>query len=288
MITWRPEVKFNIKKIKELFNFGSKLLVSSLINTVYRNLRSLVVGKEFTSATLGFLNRAEQLPGLIVNNIDGSIQSVLFPVYSSEQENREVLKALMRKAIKLSSFIMFPMMMGLAAVTSEIIPILLGDQWLPSVGLMQILCFEYVFYPIHTANLQAINSVGRSDVYLKLEIIKKIIGIILLLFSIRFGITGIALSSVLISLICTFINAYPNKKLLNYGYIQQVKDILPGFLIAGVMAAIVYSMSVFNINIFLLLVLKIAAGVLIYTVLAVFFCKEEVETLKQIIRTFKV
>ncbi|NBI70811.1 lipopolysaccharide biosynthesis protein [Clostridiaceae bacterium] len=283
IVPWKPHLHYSKEKARGLFRFGSKLLLASLLNSIYRNLRNLVVGRNFSAETLGYLNRAEQLPGLIVNNVDGAMQSVLFPVYSSEQENKDVLKTIMRKSIKMSSFVLFPMMIGLMAVSKECILILFGETWLPCVPLMRIICLEFVFYPIHTANLQAINSVGRSDIYLRLEVLKKIFGLTILFASIQYGIYGIVTGSVLISIGSAFMNAYPNQAILNYSYVQQIKDIFPGFCMAAIMGVTVRMVSCIEMNLFFMFIVKIITGIAVYIGLAFIFRAEEMKFFKQLL-----
>ncbi|MDU5111651.1 MAG: lipopolysaccharide biosynthesis protein, partial [Clostridium sp.] len=245
-LKWRPKLIFSINRVGNLFSYGWKLLVSSLIDTIYMNLRGLIVGKVYASNMLAFYNRGEQFPQLIVNNINGSIQSVMLPTLSAEQENKKRVKELVRRSIVTSSFLIFPMMIGLAVVGEPLIKILLTDKWLPAVPFMQIFCLSYALWPIHTSNLQAINALGRSDIYLKLEIIKKIIGIIILIISMFYGIYAIALGGLLSGIISSFINAYPNLKLLNYGYKEQIKDILPSLLLSIIMGGVAYSILYLN------------------------------------------
>jgi teichuronic acid exporter len=225
-------IAFFTGKSKSLFSFGWKLLVSALIDTVYRDLRSLIIGKMYNPAMLGFYNRGQQFPQLLITNINGSIQSVMLPVLSSQQDNRPRVKDMMRRAIVTSSFIIFPMMVGLAVTAEPLVKILLTDKWLPCVPFLQIFCASYALWPIHTANLQAINALGRSDIFLKLEIIKKMVGLSILGVTVFYGVYAIALGQVLGGIISTFINAYPNKKLLNYSYIEQWKDIMPSLLLS--------------------------------------------------------
>lgn len=176
-IKWRPKLIFSFERIKELFSYGWKLLVSSLIDTLDKNLRSLIVGKIYSPSMLGFYNRGDQFPQLIVSNINGSIQSVMLPALSSEQNNKQRVKEMVRRSIITSSFLVLPMMIGLAVIGEPLVKILLTDKWLPCVPFLQVFCLSYALWPIHTANLQAINALGRSDIFLKLEIIKKIIGL---------------------------------------------------------------------------------------------------------------
>lgn len=267
-VKWRPKLLFSIEKVKVLFSFGWKLLVSSLINTLYIDIRSLIIGKIYPPAMLGYYDRGKLFPKIIVSNIDGSIQSVMLPALASQQDDKKRVKAMMRRAIMTSSFIMFPMMVGLAVVAEPVVKIILTDKWLPAVPFLQIFCASNSLHPIHTANLQAINALGRSDVFLKLEIIKKIIGLIILGISIPFGIYAMAWGVLLSGIISTFINAYPNLKLLNYSYIEQWKDIMPSLGISLVMGAVVYTLNLLNIAVWQILILQIFVGVVIYIVLA--------------------
>ncbi|MFA6308364.1 MAG: lipopolysaccharide biosynthesis protein [Clostridia bacterium] len=271
IVKWRPKLTFSISGLKGLFSFGWKLLVASLIDTLYINLRSLIIGKIYNPAALGFYNRGEQFPSIIVSNIDGSIQSVMLPALAYHQEDRQKVKKMVRRSITTSSFIIFPMMIGLAAIAEPMVKILLTDKWLLSVPFLQIFCLAYAPYSIHTANLQAINAIGRSDIFLKLEVVKKAIGIVILAISIFFGIYAIAAGMLLISTICFFINAYPNKSLLNYSYKEQWNDIFPSLLISFAMGLIVYSISFFRMETLFTLIVQVGAGAAIYISSAILF-----------------
>lgn len=263
-VNWRPKFIFSFPRIRILFSFGWKLLVSNLINTIYNELFSLIIGKKYTSDLLGYFNRGKQFPSLIVTNIDSAIQTVMLPAYSSNQDNQLKVKQMMRRSIKTSSFLIFPAMVGLAAVGESFISIVLTDKWLPTVFFMQIYCFFYAFQPIQTANLQAIIAMGRTDVFLKLEIIKKLIGLSILSITVFFGVYAIAIGGVFSAVISTFINSYPNKKLLNYSYIEQMKDILPYFLLSIFMGAIVAGVQLIQFNTLFTLITQIISGLLIY------------------------
>lgn len=270
-VKWRPHLLFSLKRVKALFSFGWKLLVSGLIDTVYRELRSLIIGKMYNPAMLGFYNRGQQFPSLFVSNINGSIQSVMLPVLASHQDNRPRVKEMMRRAIVTSSFIIFPMMVGLAVTAEPLVKLLLTDKWLPCVPFLQIFCASYALMPIHTANLQAINALGRSDIFLKLEIIKKIIGLSILAVTVFYGIYAIALGMVLSGIISSFINAYPNKDLLNYSYKEQWSDIYPSLLLSLVMGAVVYSFKWLGLSLLVTLIIQICVGVVLYVAMAWLF-----------------
>jgi len=261
-----------------------KCFVLGLIDTIYNELYSLSIGKIYKPEQLAYYNKANQFPNLITTNVNGSISSVMLPALSNEQDNKEKLKNMMRRAIKTSSFVLFPMLFGLAAVAEPLVRIILTDKWLPAVPLMQLLCFSYALWPIHTINLQAISAMGRSDIFLKLEIVKKIMGVIALIISIPFGVTAIAMIKIVTSVLSTFINAYPNKKLLNYSYMEQIKDILEPLIISSVMLIMVYFMTYIKINMYLLLVLQVIVGALIY--IGVSYIMES-DNFKYIINTVK-
>ncbi|WP_312654091.1 lipopolysaccharide biosynthesis protein [Proteiniclasticum sp.] len=283
-VKWRPRLLFSFKRVKTLFSYGSKLLASGLLDTLYSNLRTLIIGIIYTPATLGFYNRGQQFPQLIVSNIDGSIQSVMLPALSSQQDNKKRVKEMMRRAIVSSSFLIFPMMVGMAVVAEPLVKIVLTEKWLAAVPFLQIFCFSYALMPIHTANLQAINAMGRSDIFLRMEVIKKIIGLIILGISLPFGVYVIALGQVVSGIISTFINAYPNKQLLDYSYKEQWIDIMPSLVIAVIMGGIVYWFKYFNFATWQILILQVFVGIFIYVGLAKVF---KIESFGYLIRTIK-
>lgn len=263
-VKWRPKLFFSFKRVKTLFDFGWKLLTSSLIDVLYKDLRTLIIGRLYTSSMLGFYDRGQSFPKIIVNNINGSIQSVMLPTLSAYQDNKKRVKEMMRRAIVTSSFLIFPMMIGMAVVAEPMVKIILTDKWLSAVPFIRMFCISYSLWPIHTANLQAINAMGRSDIFLKLEIIKKILGLILLVISIPFGIYALAFSSVISGFASTFINAYPNMKLLDYSYKEQIKDIMPSLIISIVMGVVVYSINYLNVPDLLILIIQIITGIIVY------------------------
>lgn len=285
VVKWRPRLVFEFHRVKLLFSFGWKLLCSSLIDTLYRELRSLVIGKKYNSATLGYYNRGKQFPELIVNNINGAIQSVMLPALSKEQDNKARMKAMMRRSIVTSSFVIFPLVVGLAVTAESLISLLLTDKWLPCVPYLRVYCFIFAFYPIHTANLQALNAQGRSDQFLKLEIIKKIYGLIVLLITVFCfdSPLAIALGGAATTLISCFVNASPNKKLLNYSYPEQLRDILPSMIIAAVMGAVVYCVQFLGLASWLTLIIQIVLGIVLYIGLAQLFKLECYMYLKNMI-----
>lgn len=263
-VKWRPKLIFSFMRVKGLFSFGWKLLASSLIDTLYMNLRNLVIGKLYKPEMLGFYNRGDQFPSIIVTNIDGSIQSVMLPALSTQQDNKKRVKDMVRRAIVTSSFIIFPVMAVLVVISKSLVEILLTDKWLSCVPFLQISCLTYALWPIHTANLQAINAIGRSDIFLKLEIIKKLVGLTILIISVFYGIYAIALGGVMIGIISTVINAWPNKKLLNYSIKEQCLDILPSFILSLIMGLAVYSINFIGFYTWVALILQVVCGIILY------------------------
>lgn len=268
-VRWRPELKCSWKRSKGLLSYGWKLLISALIDTGYNQLRSLVIGKVYTSEDLAFYNQGDKYPSLIVTNINSSISGVLFPAMAKYQNDPERVKQMTRRAIQVSAYIMWPLMVGLGVVAEPLVRILLTDKWFPCVPFLRIFCFTYGLWPIHTANLQALNAMGRSDLFLKLEIIKKTIGLILLGLSIQYGPTAIAWSLVVSGIVSTFINSYPNVNLLNYKYIEQLKDLLPPLALALVMAAIIYPIKFLFFSDILMVILQVLIGGIVYVLLSV-------------------
>lgn len=270
-VKWRPKMIFSIKRLKLLFSFGWKLLISGLIDILYNNIYGLLIGKIYNPYLLGLYNRGNQFPNIIVSNINGPIQSVLLPALSEEQDNKERLKAMVRRSIVTSSFIIYPMMVGMAAIAKPMVTILLGEQWLGCVFFLQISCITLAFWPIHTANLQAINAVGRSDIFLKLEIIKKVLGISVLIISIPFGINVMVIGRACQGFISTIINAFPNKKLLGYSFVEQWKDLIPSLVLSLFMGVVVMFVELLGFSSYITLLIQIPVGAITYFGLAYLF-----------------
>lgn len=263
-VKWRPKFVFSWTRLKGLLSFGWKLLVSSLLDTVYNNLRQLIIGKMYTSSDLAYYNKGKQFPNMIVTNINSSIDSILLPTMSKVQDSQQQVKNMTRRAIKTSTYIMAPLMMGLAFTAPSVVELILTDKWLPCVPYMRIFCITFMFYPIHSANLNAIKAMGRSDLFLKLEIAKKVVGLGLLFSTMWFGVMVMAYSLLVSSLLNQVINTWPNRKLLNYGYMEQLKDILPGILLAVVMGIGISFVELLNLSTICTLIIQIVLGAGIY------------------------
>ena len=263
-VKWRPKKMFSWERLKDLLSFGWKLLASALLDTVYNNIRSLIIGKMYSSSDLAFYDQGKKFPNVIVTNINTSIDSVLLPTMANVQDDRIHVKSMTRRAIKTSTYVMAPLMMGLAFCAEPIVRLVLTDKWLPCVPFLRIFCITYMFYPIHTANLNAIKAMGRSDLFLKLEIAKKIVGITLLVSTMWFGVMAMAYSLLLSSVLSQIINSWPNRKLLSYGYLEQLKDILPGIVLAVFMGCCVNLVGMLHLSNAITLLIQIPMGAAIY------------------------
>lgn len=264
-VSWKPRLLFAMGRIRSMFSFGWKLLLAALLDTLFNNLYGLIMGKIYNEELLGAYNRGDQFPKLIVNNLGAAIQAVLLPAFSSRQGDIAQVRSMVRRAIRTSSFLVLPMLLGLFAVADTMVLALLGEKWMICVPYLRIMCIAYSFWPIHITNLQAINAVGRSDIFLKLEVIKKTIGIIGLVVGARFGPFILVSIKAGIDFLCTFINAWPNKKLLGYSITSQWMDIMPSMALSAGMCIAVYGLQfVLPGGPWIRLVLQIAAGAVIY------------------------
>lgn len=279
----------NFSRVKVLFAFGWKLLASGLMDTLYQELRSLVIGKKYDSGTLAYYNRGKNFPQFIITAVNGTVQSVMLPAMSAKQDDSSEVKTLTRNSIMLSAYILFPLMAGLAGVATPLVTLLLTEKWLPSVPYMQIYCFTLAFYPVHSCNLQAINAMGRSDIFLKLEIWKKGIGILALIIAVFCfdSPIAIAMTGAFTTLISCFINASPNKKLIGYSYLEQMKDILPSFAAAVVMLVAVLAVEVLKLNVLLTLVLQVLVGVVVYVLISAVMKLEPFRMLLDVLKSIR-
>lgn len=285
-VKWRPKKMFSWERLTNLLKFGWKLLASSLLDTVYNNLRNLIIGKIYSSSDLAYYNQGDKFPKLIVANINTSIDSVLLPTMSQAQDDRERVKMMTRRAIKTSTYVMAPLMMGLVFCAVPIVKLVLTDKWLPCVFFLRVFCITYMFWPIHTANLNAINAMGRSDLFLKLEVIKKVVGMILLFSTMWLSVKAMAYSLLISSVCSQIINSWPNRKLLHYGYLEQLKDILPGILLAIGMGVCVYFIGELPVPYEILLVIQIFAGGMIYIAGSIIFKLDSFEYIWGIVKSY--
>ena len=285
-VKWRPKLAFSYARLKRLFSYGWKLLVSALINTGYKEITTLIIGKKYSSEDLAFYNRGQQFPNLIITNVNNSIDSVLLPTMSSAQDDKERVKSMTRRAIKTSTYIMMPIMIGLAVCAEPVIRFLLTDKWLPAVFFLRVFCFVFVLHPIQTANLNAIKAVGRSDITLKLEMIKKTIGFIVLFATMFIGVKAMALGLLFSTIISMIVNSWPNKKLLNYSFSSQLKDMLPQIVLSLFMGFIVYFIGIVGGSSLRIFVLQVLFGIIIYLVGSSVFKLESYKYILNVAKSF--
>ncbi|HIR42595.1 MAG TPA: lipopolysaccharide biosynthesis protein [Candidatus Aphodovivens avicola] len=246
-VGWRPKAVFDAPRAKELFSFGWKLLASGILDQGYQSLSDLVIGKQFSATELGLVSQGKRYPQAVGSLLDGAIQPVMLSAVAHVQDDVSYVKRLVRRALKTSTFLIVPCMVMFAVVAEPVVRLLLGEQWLPAVPFLQMYCLIYALLPIHTSNLQALNGMGRSDLFLKLELIKKAYGTVFVLmgafvFQDVYVLVG---SYILSNVISTFVNAWPNRKVIGYSYLEQVKDICPAFLLAAVSAGIAVPIGIF-------------------------------------------
>lgn len=244
-VRWIPNLIFSWKSFKELFSFGSKLLASALLDTLYGNIYTLVIGKFFSPRVLGLYGQAHSWAAIPSSNLTGIVQSVTFPVLSRIQNEQERLSDIYRRFLRMSAFIVFPLMVGLAVLARPLFATLLGEQWMGAVPLLQIICFSMMWYPIHAINLNILQVKGRSDYFLKLEIIKKIQGVAMLCITVPLGIMAMCYGGIVTSLLCLVFNTYYTRKLIGYGFFAQMRDLWPILLQSLIMGAIVLSATLF-------------------------------------------
>ena len=280
MSKWYPKTGFSKSSFDYLFGYGSKLLASGLLDTIYNNIYPIVIGKFYTSAQLGNYSRALSFAQLPSSNITSILQRVTFPVLSTIQDDMPRLQTNYRRLLKLSAFIVFPLMMGLAAVTFPLIRIVLTPKWEGCSFYLQIICFALMWYPIHAINLNLLQVKGRSDLFLRLEVIKKIVGVCIMCITIPLGITALCVGMVVSSFIALFINTFYTGKLMDIGYLKQMRDLLPVLINSLLMGGVVFISIQFITNDVLKLIVGGIIGVLFYILSSYIFTRAELAELK--------
>ena len=285
---YRIIFKVSFKKLKSLFSYGWKIFVSSIISVIYDQINPLIVGVKYTSKDLAYYSKGQSYPGLINSTISDTLQSVLFPIMSKVQDNKEMVLSVTRKYIKVASYVIFPMMIGLFSVSDIFVEVVLTEKWLPIVPYIQIFCFSYMLNIIQVGNLQAIKAIGRSDITLILEIVKKSFYLIIIILFVILSKNPIvlALSSIVCTVFATVVNTYPNRKLLGYKYKYQLSDLLPNLIISIIMGIVVYLMKYIQISKFLILILQVFIGVIIYILLSKLTKNENLYYLIDYIRSY--
>ncbi len=285
-VDWRPQVTFNIKSAISMCSYGVKLLGASLINTLYIECRSLIIGRLYSEADLAYNSKGNQFPALIINNINTSMSSVLFPALSTINDDPNRIKQMTRRSLKLSSYVIFPLMIGMISISTPFITLLLTEKWLPCVPFLQLSCIYWLFQPCLTANNEAIKAIGRSDICLKYEFIKKIFGFSLVFLTMKISVYALALSNVFFALFSMIMNMIPTRKIIHYGYFEQFKDLFPNFILSIIMGIFVYLVALLKISTLLTLLLQVTVGVFIYLFLSSVFKIDSYQYIKNSIKKF--
>lgn len=243
VVRWHPQCFFNKESFKSLFSYGSKLLISGLLDTIYNNLYPLVIGKFYTPAQLGAFAKADHFSQFPSQNVMRILHRVSFPVLSTLQNDPQRMRSCFLKFINYSALIIFPLMLGLLALSKPMTLLFLTERWSEMIPLLQILCVAMMWYPVHAINLNVLQVLGRSDLFLKLEIIKKILGLTTLLITLPISITAMCVGQIVNSILCLFINTYYSRKFINAGIVEQMKFLFPTLLNSATMAAIILAIN---------------------------------------------
>ena len=285
-VEWRPKRMFSFARLKALLSFGWKLLAAAFLDAVYLQVYPLIIGARFEKTELGQFDKGRNWPDQITMSINASIDAVLLPVLSAEQDDKTRVRDMTRRAIKTSSYVMMPLMLGLAACAKPLVHLLLGEEWMRCVPYLQIFCVIYAFYPLHTANLNAIKAMGRSDVFLKLEIVKKVLETSVLLITLRYSVLAMALGELGCSIASQLINAWPNRKLLDYSYLHQLRDMLPAILLSAAMAALVGLLLLAGLGDLPTLLLQVPLGAAFYVLGSWLFKLDSFRFLLELVKQF--
>lgn len=280
-VKWKPAFLFSMNSFRKLFDYGWKIFLSNFLITLFLNIRGLIIGMFYKPAYLAYFERGRQMPALIMDNINSSIQAVLFPVFSAEQKNLQQIKSMLRRSIRTSSIVLFPLLIGVFAVAKPLVIVLLTGKWLLAVPFIQIFCVAYLMMPLQIASLEALKAIGKSGMFLRLEILKKILEIIILVVSVYINVYAIAIGVIVYNFICIFINTYTNKKFIDYTLQQLWHDVYPPLLAAIAMGAIVYAIGVLPWNVYVILLLQLSAGMVSYITICILFKLESFRYLKQ-------
>lgn len=281
----KPLLAFSFQRLIGLFKYGVNILGASLLVCGYQQLRAMIIGKIYSSSDLAFYDRAQQFPQVFVTNINSSIGAVLFPKMSNEQDDRSKVKETARMSIRFSSFFICPLMVGLAAVAEPLVRLLLTEKWISCVPLLRLFCIMYLVQPIHTANMQAIKAIGHSDIFAKLEVVKKSIELVSLLLVMKKGVTAIVLNMTILNILFVLFNTFPNVRLLNYKFSDQMKDIVPNFIKSLAMGGVVYCLHFIKIPEIVLLILQVVAGLLTYFMISIITKSSELAYLRKLIKS---
>lgn len=284
MIGWKPTFRFSWERLKPLYRFGWRAYAAAMIEEVYNSLRSLLIGRYYSSTDLAFYNRGRHIPALINTNTNSAIQSVMFPIYTRASDDPVRMKQMMKRAMSIGTFIIFPCMMGLAMISESLINVLYTSKWLPAVPFLQISCFVYALTPMHIVNLQAMLAIGRSDISFKVEVIKKTLAVTIMIICVHISLMATAVSAVPLGVFALMVNSYPVGKLLNYPIYEQINDAAPAIIMSVVMGVLVHLTGMVPLRKILVMLLQIVVGVSSYCLMARVSHNKDYEFAKEYVR----
>lgn len=287
LVDWVPSLRFSKQRFLSMFSFGWKMTFSNFVGVFFDQIKNFIIGAKYSAADLAYFNRGEQIPNLLSTNINGTIDAVLFPALSKIQDNKESVRNGVRRSMRISSFVLIPLLFCLAAASENIIRVLLTDKWIECVPYMQIICIQCGIGVLSAANLQALKAIGRSDVLLKLECIKKSILLAVILIMMHISVIAMALGYACYALLALIINAFPNKSLIGYGFVSQMKDVLPNLLLGSTTAFLVFLVGYISNNIYWGLSLQIITGGVSIIVLSYLFKMESMIYIVNLLHNLK-
>lgn len=282
-----PILKFSKQCFTEILNFSWKIVAAKLIATFYNEVRNLIIGKKYDSNVLGFYNKGQQIPATVATATDYSLQNVMFSVYSKTQDDIWQLKNMVRRSMKLSAYILFPMMIGLLVVADPLVRVLLTEKWIGCVPFFQISCLTYMMQPVNTANVQAINALGKSDLVLKKEIEKRIVATVLIIIAVFINVYAIAISAFIVQIYGWIQYMILNKRILGYGVREQLGDIIPIILASVLMGVVTSLVGILEISPLSTLIIQVLVGVIIYIITSLVFRLDSLSYLIDMIKEKK-
>lgn len=290
-VKFKLSLEFSFERFKSLFQYGWKLFVASIISVLYDEINPLIVGIKFSSTDLSFYSKGKSFPKIIDSTISSTLTAVLFPVMSKAQDKKQMILNMTRRYIKVSSYIVFPIMIGFFAVSESFVKLVLTEKWIFATPYIQVFAISYMFNIIQIGNLEAIKAIGRSDISLILEVIKKVLYFVVIILFVFFTDTPekLAVSSIVCTCIALCINTFPNRKLIGYKYRYQMSDVLPNLIIAIIMGGVVLALNQLNISVVSLFCLQIIVGIVVYILLSIITRNENfrylLEYMRQVLRS---
>lgn len=283
-VRWHPQLLFSLERLKSLFNYGWKIMCSYLAGTFFNRLSSLVIGARYSASQLGYYNRGESLPNLVTSNISSTLESVLFPAISKYQDDREKMKSSVRRSVSLANYVLMPLLFGLAAVADHLVLVLFGEKWSMAIPYVQIFCLQGITLLLSNINLQVIKACGRSDILLGIEFIKKPVLFAVVILAARVSPIFLALCVAIYAYFALFVDAFPNKKLINYSFWEQLCDVKYSFLMSAIMGAAVWGFGKISLGDLIVLPLQIICGIFVYVCLSLIFKNKDFYYLKDLLK----